>query len=306
MRFMMLIKSDEKTEAGAMPDEALLTAMSQYNEELVKSGALLSGEGLHPSSKGFRIHNTAGKLTVIDGPFAEAKELIAGFWMIEAKSKEEAIEWAKRVPFEADGPSATSGGTGQIEIRQVTELSDFPPDYFESGGEGQAPDAHGGNPGPAGPEPQASTPDGKAKLKYMMMFKSSKNTEAGILPDKKVFAEMGQAMGAMAATGVLISGEGLQPSSKGARVLFSKGKRTVMDGPFAETKELICGYVIVQVDSKEEAIEWAKRGLKIHGDGVSEARQVFQASDFGAEFTPELREAEERMREQIAQSGKSR
>ncbi|WP_410001728.1 YciI family protein [Singulisphaera sp. GP187] len=141
-------------------------------------------------------------------------------------------------------------------------------------------------------------------MRYMMMFKADKNTEAGILPDKKVFDEMGKAMGAMAAAGVLINGEGLQPSSKGARVQFSQGKRIVTDGPFAETKELICGYVIVQVDSKEEAIEWAKRGLKIHGDGESEARQVFQASDFGAEFTPELREAEERMREQIRQSSK--
>ncbi|WP_406701242.1 YciI family protein [Singulisphaera sp. Ch08] len=141
-------------------------------------------------------------------------------------------------------------------------------------------------------------------MKFMLMFKADKNTEAGVLPDKKVFDEMGQAMGKMAAAGALVSGDGLQPSSKGARVLFSNGKRTVIDGPFAETKELICGFVIVQVDSKEEAIEWSKDGLKIHGDGVSEGRQVFQASDFGDEFTPELREAEERMREQLVRNSK--
>lgn len=305
MRFMMLIKSDDQTEAGVLPDEKILTAMGQYNEELVKSGALLSGEGLHPSSKGFRIVNTGGKLTLIDGPFVEAKELIAGFWMIQAKSMEEAIEWAKRVPFDPDGPSATSGGVGQIEIRQVSELSDFPPEFFSDQGEaGQHLDAQADDLGSAGSAPQATPPDGKAKLQYMMMFKSDKNTEAGILPDKKVFDEMGKAMGEMAAAGVLLSGEGLQPSSKGARVYFSGGKRTVIDGPFAETKELICGFVIVQVDSKEEAIEWAKKGLVIHGDGVSEVRQVFQASDFGAEFTPELREAEDRMREQIRQYSK--
>jgi hypothetical protein len=132
MKFMMLLKSDKNTEAGVMPDEKIIVAMGKYNEELVKAGALLAAEGLHPSSKGARIRFAAGKRTVIDGPFTEAKDLIAGFWMIEVKSKEEAIEWAKRVPFEPDGPSATSGGVGEIELRQVFEASDFPPELFES------------------------------------------------------------------------------------------------------------------------------------------------------------------------------
>lgn len=118
MRFMVMIKSDQRTEDGLMPTEEEMTAMGRYNEELVKAGVLLAGEGLHPSSKGARIKFTGGKPTVIDGPFAEAKELIAGFWLIDVKSKEEAIEWMKRVP-------CTDGVETDIEIRQVFEAEDF-------------------------------------------------------------------------------------------------------------------------------------------------------------------------------------
>ena len=118
MRFMVMVKSDETTENGAMPTEEDFTAMGRYNEELVKAGVLLAGEGLHPSSKGARIKFTDGKPTVIDGPFAEAKELIAGFWLIDVKSKEEAVEWMKRMP-------CTEGVETNIEIRQVFEADDF-------------------------------------------------------------------------------------------------------------------------------------------------------------------------------------
>jgi hypothetical protein len=132
MKFMMLLKSDKNTEAGVMPDDTLIAAMGKYYDNIVKAGVLLMAEGLHPSSKGARIRFSGGKRTVTAGPFTEAKELIAGFWLIHVKSKEEAIEWASRVPFEADGPSATSGGVGEIEVRQVFEMSDFPPELFES------------------------------------------------------------------------------------------------------------------------------------------------------------------------------
>lgn len=118
MRFMVMIKADETSETGVMPTEEELTAMGRYNEELVKAGVLLAGEGLHPSSKGARIKFTDGKPTVIDGPFAEAKELIAGFWLIDVKSKEEAIEWMKRIP-------CTDGVETNVEIRQVIEAEDF-------------------------------------------------------------------------------------------------------------------------------------------------------------------------------------
>ena len=125
MRFMMLLKADKNTEAGVMPSEDVLIAMGKYNEELIKAGVLLAGEGLQPSSKGARVRFANGKTTVVDGPFTETKELIADYWMIQVKSKEEAIEWARRVPFDPKGASATTGGTGEIELRQLFEMSDF-------------------------------------------------------------------------------------------------------------------------------------------------------------------------------------
>ena len=118
MRFMMIVKGSKDSEAGVMPDEQTLTRMGKYNEELVKAGVMLAGEGLHPSSKGARVRFSGGKRTVIDGPFAEAKELIAGFWLWQVKSREEAIEWVKRCPNPLEGEA-------EIEIRQVYEADDF-------------------------------------------------------------------------------------------------------------------------------------------------------------------------------------
>ncbi len=122
MRFMILVKADKATEAGVLPDEKLLTAMGKYNEELVKAGVMLAGEGLHPTSKGARARFSRGKWTVTDGPFAESKELIAGFWLWQVKSKEEAIEWVKRCPQPTQGES-------ELEIRQVFEADDFGPEF---------------------------------------------------------------------------------------------------------------------------------------------------------------------------------
>jgi len=136
MKFMMIIKADASSEAGVMPDEKLLLAMGRYNQSLIDAGVLLAAEGLHPSSRGARVHVADGKRTVVDGPFAETRELIAGFWMIQVKSREEAIEWARRVPFEVGG-STTAGGTGQIEVRQVFDAADFAP-ALEHSTEGRA------------------------------------------------------------------------------------------------------------------------------------------------------------------------
>jgi hypothetical protein len=123
MRFMVLVKADANSEAGVLPDEKLLRDMGNYNEELVKAGVMLAGEGLHPSSKGKRVRFSGSKRTVIDGPFAEAKELIAGFWLIQAKSMDEAVEWVKRAP------SPSPGTEPEIEIRQVFEADDFGPAF---------------------------------------------------------------------------------------------------------------------------------------------------------------------------------
>jgi hypothetical protein len=142
-------------------------------------------------------------------------------------------------------------------------------------------------------------------MRFMILIKATKDTEAGALPDQKMLAEMGKFNEELVKAGVMLAGEGLQPSSKGARVKFSGGKHTVIDGPFAETKELICGFWVWQVKSKEEAIEWVKRCPNPNNEDTEiEIRQIFEAEDFGAEFTPELREQEERLRAQMAQKKK--
>ena len=116
MRFIVIVKADKNSEAGKMPSEKLLTEMGKYNEELAKAGVMLAGEGLHPSSKGVRVKFSGSTPTVIDGPFAETKELVAGFWLFQCKSKQEAIDWVKRAPFD---------GGAEIEIRQLFEADDF-------------------------------------------------------------------------------------------------------------------------------------------------------------------------------------
>jgi hypothetical protein len=138
-------------------------------------------------------------------------------------------------------------------------------------------------------------------MRFMVLVKATKDSEAGVLPDEKLLTEMGKFNEELVKAGVMLAGEGLQPSSKGARVRFSGDKRTVIDGPFAETKELIAGYWLWQVKSKQEAIEWVKRCPNPFPGVESEIeiRQVFEAEDFGEAFTPELREQEERLRTQM-------
>jgi hypothetical protein len=144
-------------------------------------------------------------------------------------------------------------------------------------------------------------------MRFMVIVKADRDSEAGVMPDEKLLAEMGRFNEELAKAGLLLAGEGLHPSSKGARVRFSGNKRSVVDGPFSETKELIAGYWLWRVKSKEEAIEWVKRCPRpMKGDSEIEIRQVFEAEDFGAEFTPELREQEERLRAQgVAMMGQA-
>jgi hypothetical protein len=143
-------------------------------------------------------------------------------------------------------------------------------------------------------------------MRFMVIVKASEESEAGVLPDAKILGEMGKYNEELVKAGVMLAGEGLHPSSKGARVRFSGQNRTVIDGPFSETKELIAGYWLWQVKSKEEAIEWVKRCPNpMNGEAEIEIRQVFEAADFGEAFTPELREQEQRMAAQIARNAKS-
>ena len=138
-------------------------------------------------------------------------------------------------------------------------------------------------------------------MRVMVIVKATRASETGVMPSEQLLADMGRFTEELVKAGIMLAGEGLQPSSKGARVRFSGKQRTVIDGPFAETKELVAGYWMWQVKSMDEAIEWVKRCPNpMPGDSEIEIRQVFEAEDFGAEFTPELREQEERLREQIA------
>jgi hypothetical protein len=269
MRFMMLVKASKDSEAGVLPDEKMLSQMAEYTEELVKAGALLAAERLQPSSTGVRVRYANGTFKMIDGPFAETKELIAGFCLIQAKSRDEAIEWAKRIPFQE----------GEVEIRPLFELFDFPVDPAEK------PDGWRQNEQQFRDAPPARKP---GTIRYLGMVKADKDTEAGVLPDEKLLSAMGAFMEEGVKSGVFLSGEGLQPTSKGARVRFSGSKRMVIDGPFAETKELIAGYAILQFTSKAEAIEWTKRFVQVDAPGrlgaesECEIRPFFNYEDFGA------------------------
>jgi hypothetical protein len=143
-------------------------------------------------------------------------------------------------------------------------------------------------------------------MRFVILIKANKDSEAGVMPSQELLTEMGKFNEELVKAGVMLAGEGLHPSSKGARVRFSGDKRTVIDGPFSETKELIAGFWIWQVKSKAEAIEWVKRCPNPMGvEGEVEIRQIFDATDFGAEFTPELREQEDRLRAEIEKQKKS-
>jgi hypothetical protein len=277
MRFMVMVKTDEKSEAGVLPDEKLLAAMGEYNAELTRNGMMLAGEGLQASAKGARVKVAGKKFSVFDGPFAEAKEMVGGFWILQAPSKDEIVEWVKRAPFR----------DGEVEIRPLYELEDFPVDPAEQAGgwrdqEREARQASGGaSPGPTSPARQPGT------ARWMLLLKADRKSEAGLPPDPRAMQAMGALMEEMGKAGVVLGGEGLKPSAKGARVRFADGKRTVIDGPFTEAKELIAGYLVLQTRTREEAVEWARRWLQVHVDvtpdlveGQIEVRRVFELEDF--------------------------
>jgi hypothetical protein len=152
-----------------------------------------------------------------------------------------------------------------------------------------------------GQVPGSNPQTGDITMRFMVIVKANKDSEAGVLPDEKLLADMGKFNEELVKAGIMLAGEGLHPSSKGARIKFSGAKRTVVDGPFAETKELVAGFWLWKVKSKQEAIEWVKRCPNpFPGESEIEIRQVYEAEDFGAEFTPELRAQEERLRAEIA------
>jgi hypothetical protein len=268
---MLLIKSDAQAEAGVPPDEELLSAMGKYNEELEQAGILLAANGLKATSNGARVRIAADKkITVVDGPFAEAKEVVAGFWIIRVRSKAEAIEWAEKAPCP----------DGEIEVRQVYEVSDFPVDPSEQpdGWRVQEQRFRDADPKAANPVIPSRQPGTK---RFMIIHRGTTASEAGVLPDPKSLEQMGALIQEQIEAGVLLAGEGLQPSSKGARVRASGAKRTIIDGPFAETKELVAGFSIVQMKTKADAIAFAKRCVVVLPPGVTEneleVRECFES-----------------------------
>jgi hypothetical protein len=259
---MMIIKSNAATEAEVPLDDAFGQAMEDYNQKLQNAGVWVTGEGFKASNKGARLTLDNGNFTIEKGPFANPDDLIAGYWVIDVASKEEAIDWARQVPIGVDG-STIANGNGEIELLQVME---FP----EEEQTGEAPAA--GN----GPAPAA----GSGLKRFIGVFKASPETEAGVMPGPEIFDAMGAAIGKLAAQGRVETGGGLMPTSHGVRVTFRGGAPVVTDGPFAETREVIAGYAIFRAPSLDDMIETSREGLEIEarwrkGPIVSEVRELY-------------------------------
>lgn len=256
---MIFRKADAATEAGLLPSEGLLEAMTAYNESLSRAGVLLDGQGLKPSSEGVRYHFSNGEPTVIDGPFAETKELVAGFTTIQARSLDEAVAWARRWPVE--------DGDVTLEVRQVHE-----------------------------PVPSFGAPEADGRRVFVAILTHSAEDVPDSEPTDEEQASMGQLMAEAAEAGVLLEAGGLVPAEAGARVVFADGVPTVVDGPFAESKEVIGGYAIYQAASLDDLRPWSERFGRAIGNGTSEIRPVYAAEDFDEAFTPELQAREDQMR----------
>ena len=289
MRFMMMVKSDAASEAGQLPPAELMGKMDAFNGEMLKAGVMLAGEGLKASSHGVRVRAVAGaqgqpaSVQATEGPFAEARELVGGFWLVQTPTLADAIAWAKRAPF----------SEGEIEIRRLYEMSDFPSDpsgapeewreQEQALREGAA--AAAAPAGAAAPAAPARIPGTR---RFIAMLKADRVTESGALPTPEALAQMGGVMDGLARSGALLGGEGLKPSAQGAKVRFAGGRRTVIDGPFAEAKEMIAGYTIIQVPTKQDAIQFAERWLNVHiatsavplESSEIEIRALMEAEDF--------------------------
>jgi len=266
---MLLIKSDAQTEAGKQPSEQFISAIGKYNDDLKAAGALVEAVGLQPSSKGASLKLVNGERILTRGPLGDPSKLNAGYWIIRTSSKEEAIEWAKRVPFEAN-PS--DGGTGEIDVRQLFDTEDFSVSEEESGWR------------EAEVELREQPPPRDPSLKrFFCTVNADANSEAGILPSEEGLAKMGAFIEESAASGAFLSGDGLQPSSKGARVVYQKGVRSVTHGPFIETKELFAGYSVLQAKSLDEVIEFSWRFLELdvplrgNTEGETVIREIIEA-----------------------------
>jgi hypothetical protein len=240
MQFLIMHRTNAHWESGAIPTLELIQHVGKLIGEIIQSGKLVAGDGLRPSSLGVRLQFSDGRRTIQDGPFAESKELIAGFAILKLQSMEEAIGWATKF--------AHVLGDLEIDIRPVTEGWDL--------GFGEK-------------------PPGLTTTRYMATHKH-RGTDGCTVLNAEQAAKMGALMSEMQNAGVLLSSVGLAPSAKGACLQLTNGKPLVLDGPFAESKELLGGFVIVHADSLAEAVGWATRYTAVVGTEQVEVRQVVE------------------------------
>jgi hypothetical protein len=238
MRFMVMHKMTDEMEKGLPPDPAVIEAVGTLIGEAVKDKVFVAGEGLKPSSERVHIVYKNGERTVTDGPFTEAKELVGGFALLRVRSKEEAIAWCDRF--------AALIGDVELFMGPVVEPWDLG----------------------MGPKPK------DAPLRFLSMHRQNEQAETDTPPDPALMAKMGALIDEMTKAGVLQATGGLASTKKGARIRFQGGKRTVLDGPFAESKELVAGYAILDLPSKTAAIDWAVRFGEIVKVNEVEVRQV--------------------------------
>ena len=231
MKFMMLHKTDAYYENGGLPSKELIAGVGAMVGEMVRSGKLLAADGLRSSAQGVRLQFSGGKRTVIKGPLVGENELIAGFVVMRVRSLDEAVGWASRF--------ADIVGDVVLDIRPATEPWDI--------GLGKK-------------------PDGLATRRYIAMQKADARSEAGTPPTPLETERTAALMSEMKNAGVLLSTGGLEPSSRAARLRNFGGKQTLVDGPFAESKELVGGFVILELDSRAEALEWATRYANVLGE----------------------------------------
>jgi hypothetical protein len=238
MRFMIMHKVTDAMEKGLPPDQAIIEGVGKLVEEGLKEKVFVSGEGLKPTSQRVHVAYKNGKRTITDGPFTEAKELVAGFALMRVRSKEEAIAWCDRF--------AAVIGDVELFMGPVVEPWDL----------GMA------------PKPE------NAPLRFLSMHKMDERAENDAPPDPRLMAKMGALIDEMTKAGVLQATGGLAGTKKGARVRFEGGKHTVIDGPFTESKELVAGYAILDLPSKAAAIDWATRFGDIVKVNEVEVRQM--------------------------------
>ena len=246
MLFMMMHKTDAYYEAGGKPSQELIAAVGKMIGDMARNGRLLAGDGLGPSSQGARLQLAGGKRSVVPGPFAGGNELVAGFAVLRVQSLDEAVDRAAKL--------AAVIGAAEIDVRPANEPWDIG----------------------LGPKPEGLT-----TRRFIAMYKATPQSEAGGPSTTAQKEALGQLIGEMTQAGVLLATASLEPSSKAVRLRNFGGKRTVVDGPFAESKELVGGFAIVELDSRAEAVEWAQRYADVLGEVELDVRPVTAYSTFG-------------------------